>query len=109
MIIYIDDLKFKAILGILDFERTTPQDIVVNLTIEYDYKNEFINYADVVELIKKDMIKHKFLLIEDALKHIAQELKKRFLSIKELKLKISKPAILDDCIVGVGETYNFKS
>ena len=109
MTIHIENLKFQAIIGILDFERVTAQDIVVNLTIDYDYKNEFINYAEVVDIIKSDMIENKFLLIEDALKYISQKLKKKFLSIKELNLKISKPSILSDCIVSVSDNYRFNS
>lgn len=38
MTIHIEDLRFQAIIGILDFERTTPQDVVVDLTIKYKYK-----------------------------------------------------------------------
>ncbi|MEA2100027.1 MAG: dihydroneopterin aldolase [Campylobacterota bacterium] len=109
MTIHVENLKFQAIIGILDFERVTPQDIVVNLTIDYDYKNEFINYAELVDIIKSDMIKNKFLLIEDALKQISQKLKKEFLSIKKLNLKISKPTILSDCIVSVSDNYEFNS
>jgi len=43
MTIHIEDLKFQCIIGILDFERKIPQDVEVNLTIEYNYKDEFIN------------------------------------------------------------------
>ncbi|MEK6658706.1 MAG: dihydroneopterin aldolase, partial [Campylobacterota bacterium] len=52
MTIHIEDLKFQCIIGILDFERVTPQDVIINLAIEYDYKKNFINYADVVEIVK---------------------------------------------------------
>jgi len=109
MKIYIEDLSFQAILGILDFERVTPQDIVINLTIDYDYKDEFINYADVVDIIKSDMIEHKFLLIEDALKYFSKKLKDKFSAIDSINLKISKPSILEDCIVSVGDFYKFNS
>jgi len=109
MKIYIENLSFQAILGILDFERVTPQDIVINLTINYDYKDEFINYADVVDIIKSDMIEYKFLLIEDALKYLSEKLSTKFSAIKILNLKISKPSILDDCVVSVEEIYKFNS
>ena len=76
MTIHIEDLKFQAILGILDFERTRPQDIIINLKIDYNYTDNFINYADVSSLVKSHMIDRKFLLIEDALSSISKKLKK---------------------------------
>ena len=109
MTIYIEDLKFQAIIGILDFERVTPQDIIINLTIEYSYKSDFINYAEIVEVLKADMIKSKFLLIEDALNHFSKKLKLEFSSIDELYIKITKPSILLDCVVSVASTYKFQS
>ena len=65
--IHIEDLKFQTIIGILDFERDNEQTILVNLTIDYEYKDKFINYGEVVELIKSYIQKKQFLLIEDAL------------------------------------------
>jgi len=109
MIIEIQDLKFKAILGILDFEREQSQEIIVNVTIEYLYDNEFINYADVADLIKVQMKKQKFLLIEDALTDLSQKLKEKFTKINHLHLKITKPSILPDCLVSVADSYNFNS
>jgi dihydroneopterin aldolase len=101
MTIHIEDLKFQCIIGILDFERTTPQDVIINLIIEYNYKNTFINYADVVEIIKKTMIKSEFFLIEDALESLNLKLIKEYKAIKSINLKITKPSILPDCKVSV--------
>ena len=101
MIIHIEDLKFQCIIGILDFERKTPQDIEINLTIKYNYKDEFINYAEVVEIIKNNMIKSKYLLIEDALNGLKLILLEKFKLIEELDIKLTKPSILADCKVSV--------
>lgn len=109
MKIHIDDLEFQCIIGILDFEREKAQDVTLNITIDYDYKNEFINYADVVNLVKSTMIEEKFLLIEDALRDLSKTLKKEFLKINTLYLKITKPSILPDCKVSVSNIYNFES
>ena len=107
MKIYIEDLKFQCILGILDFERTTLQDVTLNITIDYDFSDEFINYADVVNLLKLTMREKKFLLIEDALEELAKTLQKEFSKINTLFLKITKPSILPDCTVSVSNIYNF--
>ena len=107
MIIHVEDLKFQCIIGILDFERVTEQDVLLRVKIEYLYKDEFINYAEVVELIKSDMKNSKFLLIEDALLSLKIKLKEKFPLISILDLKITKPSILPDCRVSVSNTYNF--
>ncbi len=107
MIIEIEELKFQCIIGILDFERVTPQDIIVNVDIEYVYKNEFINYADVTELIKMHMKNEEFLLIEDALSSLSLKLKEKFILINTLHLKITKPSILPDAKVSVSNSYKF--
>ena len=107
MTIHIEDLQFKTIIGILDFERAKEQDIIVNLTIEYRYEKEFINYAEVVELIKTTCKKSKFLLIEDALSSLSTKLKKKFPLINTLNLKITKPSILPDALVAVSNIYQF--
>jgi len=105
--IYIEDLTFKCIIGILDFERVKPQKVILNIELDYDYKKEFINYAEVVELVKMRMKKKKFLLIEDALKDLAKNIKKKFPQTNRVNLKITKPSILPDCKVSVRNTFSF--
>ena len=109
MTIHIEDLKFQCIIGILDFERVTPQDVFINLKIRYNYKDEFINYALVSELIESNMKEKKFFLIEDALENLSKNLKEEFPDIKKLTLKITKPSILPDCRVSVAHSYKFNS
>ncbi|MDF1884203.1 dihydroneopterin aldolase [Sulfurimonas sp. SAG-AH-194-C21] len=109
MKVYIEDLKFQTIIGILDFERTTLQELIVNLTLEYNYQDEFINYADVSEHIKKSLQTQKFLLIEDALLSLQNSLKKEFNKINTLDLKITKPSIMPDCKVSVALFKDFNS
>ena len=105
MTIHIEDLKFQCIIGVLDFERVTPQDVIINSTINYKYKNNFIDYAKIVDILKNLMIKNKFLLIEDALEAINLKLTKEFKSIKSMDIKITKPSILPDCQVSVSNHY----
>ncbi|MBU1927806.1 dihydroneopterin aldolase [bacterium] len=109
MTIHIEDLKFQCIIGILDFERLKEQDIIINLTIDYSYESEFINYAEVVEFLKTNTKKSKFLLIEDALSSLSSKLKEKFPLINTLSLKITKPSILSDAKVSVSNIYNFNS
>ncbi|MBA1437531.1 MAG: dihydroneopterin aldolase [Epsilonproteobacteria bacterium] len=104
MKIYIEDLCFKCIIGILDHERKTKQKVVINATLKYHFDGDFINYADVVDLIKKTMRKKKFLLIEDALLTLEKKIYKNFPTIKKVTIKITKPSILPDCKVSVQQT-----
>jgi len=108
MKIFIEDLEFETILGILESERLTPQKISIVCTIEYAYtQNEFINYAEVARLIEETMIKKKFFLIEEALEFISKALKSTFPLIRELTLNIRKPNILSNCTVGVEHHTSF--
>jgi len=99
--ILIENLEFEAIIGILPEEREKTQKIIVNAQMEYENKNKFINYADVCNLIENLMKEKKFLLIEDALEAIECVLSEKYPQMKSLKLKIQKPEILRNALVGV--------
>jgi dihydroneopterin aldolase len=102
MKILIETLTFETIIGILDFERLTPQQVIIDCTIDYPYaNNHFINYAEVADTITQTMHQEKFELIETALEVLTTTLKKQFPLIQSLSLTIRKPAILPNCIVGI--------
>ncbi len=109
MTIHVEDLKFKCIIGILDFERVKPQDIIIDVTIDYDYQDKFIDYTLIVKTVKEIMIKSRFLLIEDALQNIEQHLIQNYPSIKNSTIKITKPSILRGCKVSVSTHYKSQS
>jgi 7,8-dihydroneopterin aldolase/epimerase/oxygenase len=99
MKIEINNLIFKCIIGILDFERIKKQRVIINTSFEYEFtKDSFIDYAEVSTLIKTIMKKKNFLLLEDAILHLEELLTNKY-PIKNLQIKISKPDILKDCIV----------
>jgi 7,8-dihydroneopterin aldolase/epimerase/oxygenase len=101
MKIEISDLSFKCIIGILDFERIKKQKVLINISFEYEYsKDSFIDYSEVSRLIETTMKKEKFLLLEDAILHL-QSLLLNSYKIDTLKIKISKPNILKNCIVSL--------
>ena len=101
MKIEISNLTFKCIIGILDFERIKKQKVIINLSFEYQFsKDSFINYAEVSDLVEKTMKKEKFLLLEDAILHLENLLNTTY-NINNLKIKISKPNILKNCVVSL--------
>lgn len=103
MKVYINNLTFKTIIGILPFEREKKQTVIVDATFHYNYSNkkkDFVDYSLVANDIKKLMKKNKYELIEEALKDIKYYLYQKY-PIKKLQLKISKPEILKNCIVSI--------
>lgn len=102
MKISIKNLTFYCIIGILDFERKKEQKVSINLSFKYKYKDSssFIDYAMVSEDIENIMKEKKFELIEDALIYLENFLKNKY-SLKKLKIEISKPNILTNCIVSI--------
>ena len=108
MKILIENLMFETVIGILDFERTTPQKVQIDCSIDYPYsEGNFINYADVATHIERTMQDKKFELIETALEILSDSLKTLFPMIAELSLTIRKPNILSNCTVGVQNHFIF--
>ena len=101
MKVKINNLEFKTIIGILKDERKNKQKVIVDLSFKYDYKNsDFIDYSEVALLVKQNIKQQRFGLIEDAILDTKDLLEYKF-NIKRLKMKITKPDILKDCLVSV--------
>jgi 7,8-dihydroneopterin aldolase/epimerase/oxygenase len=108
MNIHIEDLTFDVIIGLLDFERDKPQRVIINLEASYDYSDgQFIDYADLVLLIKDKLKTERYTLLENALLGIKETLHTTYPLIETLSLKISKPDILSDCTVSLSKTWNY--
>lgn len=103
MKVFIEDLTFKTIIGILPFERVKKQRVVVDISFEYRYddgKKDFVDYSLVAKDIKKIMKKKKFELIEEGIIYLDKKLSSKY-PLSNLVIKISKPDILKDCRVSV--------
>ncbi len=106
MTIHIEDLTFKAIIGILDFERTSPQQVEVETKINYIYtENNFINYALLIKLIENQLKNRKFYLLEEAIDEIGALILKEYPQIESLYLKISKPEIIPNAKVSLCKSW----
>ena len=104
MTIHIEELSFECIIGILNFERVTPQRVIINLTINYNYQeNNFINYADVISSIETQMIEKKYQLLETAIDEVGKYLLTTYPHIKSLNLKITKPDIISNAKVSLSK------
>lgn len=102
MKINISSLTFDCIIGILDFERETPQKVILDISFEYDYNNSssFIDYSIIAKDVENIMIEQKFELLEDAIIQLENYFIKNY-KTTNLKIKISKPNILSNCIVSL--------
>ncbi|BCX78960.1 dihydroneopterin aldolase [Campylobacter sp. 19-13652] len=97
--VFIKELKFKAIIGLLDFERVDEQEVVMSANMS-SFNGEFIDYAIACEIIKKTVQNGRFETVEEALSECAKNLKSSFSFLKSLRLEISKPNILPNTVVG---------
>lgn len=101
----INNLQFQTIIGILEHERITPQTVLLHVKIWYTYdESSFINYVDICTFIETRMQEAAYLLIEDALKDLSEKIMNRYLNAYKIKIKIFKPDILPNAIVGVSHT-----
>lgn len=89
-------LKFSCIIGILAFEREKKQKIIIKLKAKSD---EFLDYAKLCKWLKKSYKKHKFKLLEQSLKFIIKELKRKHPHLRCVKISICKPHIIKNARV----------
>lgn len=95
--IFLKNIRFHAYHGVLDQENTVGNDYLVNLSLEYDFSRAMqtdelsgtINYAEVYELLKREMAKPSKLL-EHVAGRIGDSLFAAYPSIKEIQLSVTK-------------------
>lgn len=107
MKIHIEELRFNCIIGLLETERHTPQELIINLELDYDYKDEFINYAELCADLQSNLQEKKYELLETALDALFALIHARYPLTKRLFIKITKPDILDNCRVSVSNIKKF--
>ena len=110
MTIHIENLTFDVIIGLLDFERDKPQSVIINVKADYNYSNDkFMDYADMVLLIKNKLKENRYKLLENALLGLKEILYSTYPQLVSLEIKISKPDILPECIVSLSKTWKFNA
>jgi len=108
MTIHIEALTFDVIIGLLDHERERPQRVIIDLDASYDYSDEnFIDYADMVFIMQKELKEKRYKLLEEALLGIKNILYSTYPQLKTLSLKIAKPDILSECSVALSNFWKF--
>lgn len=104
--IYINSLRLHAYHGVLAQERIVGNDYLLNLRIEYsiekamksDSVEDTLSYADVFEIVKKEM-NIASALLENVVYRIAQTLLNHFPDIRSVHVSLTKinPPMGADC------------
>jgi len=99
--IFLSEVRVETKLGVPDWERMTPQTIILDIEIgmlhsrscQTDAIEDTIDYGKVVTRIRETLKEHSFKLVEALAEHVCQLILKEF-SAPWVKIKVAKPAIL---------------
>lgn len=102
MIIKIKNLRLKPIIGVYKHERMMPQEIIINLILEYDatkaVKSDDLNDAldyDIIRAQIEELVDDtQFRLIERMADHILSAIMTHHKAIKHATVEIDKPSAL---------------
>ena len=99
--IHIQGLRLRTIIGVFDWERTTPQDIVINITLDFD-STQAAKTDDIASTVDYKAITKKIILLANGSSfHLIETLAQRILELtldsKQVigsSVKIDKPGAL---------------
>ena len=102
-IVYIQDLEITMSIGIYEFEKQSPQRVLVNIDayleenkrFQDDQISETVSYEDIVKLIKELASEKHYALVETLAEDIARDCLDQF-AIKTITVDIGKPDIFED-------------
>jgi dihydroneopterin aldolase len=97
-IVVIDDLRFKTIIGVWDWERQMPQIVRVDLEMGWDMSaalqsgnlDDALNYKEVSMRAEEFMQDQQFKLVESAAHGLAEMVMKEF-SVPWIRVGLRKP------------------
>ncbi|HZV98814.1 MAG TPA: dihydroneopterin aldolase [Methylophilaceae bacterium] len=99
--IFLSEVRVETKLGVPDWERMTPQTILLDLEIamphsrscETDQIDDTIDYGQVVARLRQTLAEKSFKLVEALAEHVCQIILIEF-GAPWVKVKVSKPGIL---------------
>ncbi len=99
--LFLHDFNLQMIIGVYEWERTSPQTVHLDLDIglpdrragQTDLIEDAINYADVAEHIRTWVTQHEFHLIETLAEQIAQLILDHF-GAPWVRVSATKPAVV---------------
>lgn len=99
--IFLSEVKVQTKLGVPEWERMTPQTIILDIEIGYDLSkacqsddvNDTIDYGAVVNRVRETLQENSFQLVEKLAEHLCQLILKEFNALS-VKIKVAKPTVL---------------
>lgn len=99
--IFLKEVKVETRLGVPDWERLSPQTIILDIELamphsrscETDAIDDTIDYGAIVQRTRQTLAEHSFKLVEALAEHLCQLILKEF-GTPWVKIKVSKPGIL---------------
>ncbi len=99
--IFLSELKVETKLGVPEWERSTPQTILLDIEIampdskscQTDKIKDTIDYGAVVTRIRQTLAEKSFNLIEALAEHVCQVILDEF-GVPWVRVKVAKPGIL---------------
>lgn len=99
--IFLSEVRIETNLGVPDWERMTPQTIILDIEIGIPHSNscqtdaieDTIDYGKVVARIRETLKEHSFKLVEALAEHVCQIILSEF-EAPRVKIKVAKPGIL---------------
>lgn len=99
--IFLKEVKVETRLGVPDWERLSPQTIILDIELamphsrscETDAIDDTIDYGAIVQRMRQTLAEQSFKLVEALAEHLCQLILKEF-GTPWVKIKVSKPGIL---------------
>lgn len=100
-IIFLNEIKAEARLGVPEWERMLPQTVLLDIEIamphsrscETDAIEDTIDYGRIVVQVRESLAQHTFHLVEALGEHVCQLILNNF-DTPRVKVKVAKPGIL---------------
>jgi dihydroneopterin aldolase len=95
-------IRFECVIGVTDPERGAPQEIVVNLDVQTDFRkaaisdsiDDTVDYRRLAQCIVEAGRSSSFHLIESLSTHLARMVFNQFPGVRALRLELEKPRAL---------------
>jgi 7,8-dihydroneopterin aldolase/epimerase/oxygenase len=101
-------LRMRVILGIMSYERDTPQGVSVDLEADYVRDGAYLDYRDLIRIAKETLEQGRYELIEEALPAIREHILAKYPAIIRLRIKITKPEAVTEALVSVQAEWKQK-
>ena len=102
--IHVRDLRLQTVLGVHDWERESPREVIVNLVLEADLSAaartdelaETVDYGDLCRHLLAHAAEARYRLIEALAGSIARLVLDRYLSVQAVTVRVDKPGAVSE-------------